>query len=85
MSNTITAAVRDSCLRQNVQTGSGAQPVGTEILSRVKRPGRDVDHSPPSNAEVKNEWSSTSTAPTCLHGVDRDKLTFFTAVCTPGL
>jgi hypothetical protein len=38
-------------------TGSGAHPasysMGTE---RGKaRPGRDVDHSPPSSAEVKNE------------------------------
>jgi hypothetical protein len=40
-----------------VQTGSGAHlasyPMGTE---RGKaRPGRDADHSPPSNAEVKYE------------------------------
>jgi len=27
----------------------------------VKRPGREADHSPPSNAEVKNAWSYTST------------------------
>jgi len=26
----------------------------------VKRPGRDVDHSPPSSAELKNIWSYTS-------------------------
>jgi hypothetical protein len=25
-----------------------------------------------SSAEVKNEWSYTSTPPVCLHGVDRD-------------
>ena len=30
--------------------------------SRVKRPGRQFDHSPPSSAEVKNEWSHTSTS-----------------------
>ena len=30
----------------------------------------------PSSAEVKNEWSSNSTPPICLHGVDRDKFTF---------
>jgi hypothetical protein len=35
----------------------------------VKRPGREADHSPPSSAEIKNEWSYTSTPPTCLHGV----------------
>jgi hypothetical protein len=27
----------------------------------IKRPGREADHSPPSNAEVKNAWSYTST------------------------
>jgi hypothetical protein len=26
----------------------------------VKRPGRDIDHLPPSNAEIKNAWSHTS-------------------------
>ena len=30
------------------------------FFPRVKRPGRDVNHRPPSNAEVKNEWSYTS-------------------------
>jgi hypothetical protein len=28
---------------------------------RVKRPGREVGHLPPSSAEVKNAWSYTST------------------------
>jgi hypothetical protein len=27
----------------------------------VKWPGGEADHSPPSNAEVKNAWSNTST------------------------
>jgi hypothetical protein len=27
----------------------------------VKRPGREANHSPPSNGEVKNRWSYTST------------------------
>jgi hypothetical protein len=35
----------------------------------VKRPGREADHSPPSSAEVKNEWSYTSTPRIRLHGV----------------
>jgi hypothetical protein len=35
----------------------------------VKRPGREVEHSPPSRAEVKNAWSYTSTLPVRLHGV----------------
>jgi hypothetical protein len=34
----------------------------------VKRPGRKVDHSPPTSAEVKKMWIYTST-PIRLHGV----------------
>jgi hypothetical protein len=33
----------------------------------------DVDHSPPSSADVKNEWCCTSV---CLDGVDRDNFTY---------
>jgi hypothetical protein len=29
----------------------------------VKQPGREVHHSLPSSAEVKNDWSYTSTPP----------------------
>jgi hypothetical protein len=35
----------------------------------TKRPGREADHSPPSNADVKNAWSYTSTPPIHFHGV----------------
>jgi len=37
-------------------------PLGLPILlfNRVKRPGRQFDHTPPVNTEVKNEWSQTS-------------------------
>jgi hypothetical protein len=36
--------------------------MATRALSlRVKRPGCETDHSPPSSDEVKNEWSYTST------------------------
>jgi hypothetical protein len=33
------------------------------LSPEVKRPGRKADHSPPSNAEVKNTWIYTSTPP----------------------
>jgi hypothetical protein len=36
----------------------------------VKRPRRQVNHSPPSIAEVKHEWSYTFTSPLSLCGVD---------------
>ena len=56
---------------KTVQTRSGAHPafysVATGALSPgVKRPGRKVDYSPPSSAEVKNEWSYTSAPSICL-------------------
>jgi hypothetical protein len=38
------------------------------IFTGIKRPGREVDHSPPSSAEVKKMWIYTST-PIRLHGV----------------
>jgi hypothetical protein len=34
----------------------------------VKRPAREACHSPPSSAEVKKEWSLTSTPPLCFSG-----------------
>jgi len=38
----------------------------------VKQFKHEVNHSPPSRAKVKNEWSHTSTPPICLHGVEKD-------------
>ena len=43
----------------------------------AKRPWCKVDHSSPSNAEVENEWSYTSSPPICLCGVGRDYLNFY--------
>ena len=40
-------------------------------------PRLEINHSLPSSAEVKNEWSYTSTPPTRLHGLDLDTLLFF--------
>jgi hypothetical protein len=39
---------------------------------REKRPWLEVNYSPPSNADVKNEWSYTCTNPIRLHAVDRE-------------
>jgi hypothetical protein len=38
----------------------------------LKLAGHITDHSLPSDAEVKNQWSYTSTSPTRLYGVHRD-------------
>jgi hypothetical protein len=54
-----------------VQTGSGAHlaycTVGTggSFPGRKARPGRDADHSPPSNAEVKKEQELYLRSPKC--------------------
>jgi hypothetical protein len=50
-----------------VQPGSGMRPtsysVDAVVLSQsYSGRGRDLDHCPASNAEVKNEWSYSSTA-----------------------
>jgi hypothetical protein len=51
----------------HVQTGPEAHPasytMGTGSFPGVKRPGRGADHPPPSSAEVKKEYSYTSTHP----------------------
>jgi len=43
----------------------------------VKQPECEVDNSPPTSAEVKDECSYTSTTIKCLHGVDRTTLLIF--------
>ena len=37
----------------------------------LKQPRCEADHWPPSNVQVKNEWSYTSATPTCLHSMNR--------------
>jgi hypothetical protein len=45
---------------------------------RIKRPGRETDHLPPSSAEVKNTWSYTSTLPIRLHEFAGDRMSCIT-------
>jgi len=42
----------------------------------VKCPGLEVDNSTIFSAKDKNEWSYTSTAPLCLHVVNRNNFDF---------
>ena len=46
------------------------EPIRT---SGDKCPGLKFSHSPQSSTEIRNEWSFTSTPPTCSHEVSRDK------------
>jgi hypothetical protein len=70
----IPVELKDLPLLQNIETISKAHPasysVGTGVASTaIKRPGRDVNNSPISNAEVKNRWSYISIPLIRLHGV----------------
>jgi hypothetical protein len=60
------------CLLHSVQTDSGADPapntMGAGALSpEVKQPGREANHSPPSDSEVKN-GGAVPPLPERLHG-----------------
>jgi hypothetical protein len=57
---------KDFSLRHRIQTGSAAYPASCSVLFSssfpgVKRPELETNYLPPSNAEVKNAWSCTST------------------------
>jgi hypothetical protein len=57
-----------------VQSGSEAHPAAYPICTKdsfpgVKKSEREVEHSLPSSAEVKNEWSYSSTIPYIFNGV----------------
>jgi hypothetical protein len=67
------AKARDFLFSKTVQTGSGTHPALSYrgSIRALKRPGR-AHHSPPSSAEVKNEWSYNSTPPACFYGVNRE-------------
>jgi len=65
-------------LFQIIRTGSGAHLASSSMSNGILWPRCEVDQSLPSSAKVKNEWSYTSTPPTCLHGMDRDNFTFMT-------
>lgn len=47
----------------------------TMRTSKIKRPKRDADRSPPSSSDVKNDWNYTSTAHVCLHDSPSSSIT----------
>jgi hypothetical protein len=52
-----------------------------DSIQEIKRSGRDVGQSPPSNSEVNNQYCCTSTPPIHLQGVDRDNFSFISILC----
>jgi len=67
---------RGLCLLRNVRTISGTNTGVAGVLPWVERSGREVNHSPPSSAEVKNEWNCrpTPAPPIYLHSIGRDSV-----------
>lgn len=81
----IPAWTRNSSVLQNVQTGPGSYPVfplecTAGSFQMVNQPRREVDHRPPSIAEINNEWSYDSTPHMRLHGVDSYSFSFTNGV-----
>ena len=71
------------------QTGPGAYPasytLGTESFPGVKRPGRGVDHPPPSSAEVKERVELYLYSPLGLRGLFQGELypyLYLYSICT---
>jgi len=68
---------------QNIHTASGAHPTSYSVITGtlslwgggLKLP--EIDHSFPSSAEFKNEWSSSYTPPACVQDVCGGELRFF--------
>lgn len=71
--------VRFPAKAENVSTGCGAHTAscsfGTAALSlEANRSRREVDLSPQSSTEVKDEWSCNSNPLTCLYVVNSNTL-----------
>jgi len=67
----ILTEARDASSLETVPIGSERLPT-MFYFPEVKRPGRDINYSPPSSAEVKNDRSYTSVPPRCFDSVERD-------------
>jgi hypothetical protein len=82
------SGILDSSVLQTVDRCSGAEtcPLFSEhrgSFQRVKRSGREVNHSLLCSAEVKNERSYTYSPTIRLHVVDREDITFIFTDCLP--
>ena len=68
---------RDLSLSQSTQTVSGSHSVSCSLdignlFVWVKCPGHEADSWPPYSAEIRNDWSYTSSP---VHGEQRDRFT----------
>ena len=67
---------RDNSLLKNIQISSVGYRGGS--LWEVKLLRHEVNHSSPTSAKVKNEWSCTPAPCICFHGTGREKFTLLT-------
>jgi hypothetical protein len=80
------AQARDFSLLQNIHTSPETQPASysmgtTGTFARVRQMWHKTDHSRPPTAEVKTEWSYTSTRPICLDGMHMENFTHSNVKC----
>jgi hypothetical protein len=69
------AEARDFCLRSVVHPASYS--FGYRVsFPGVKRPGREVNHSSPSDDELNIQWNCTSAHSAYFRGADRGKFAF---------
>ena len=59
-----------------IQTCTGVHRACCSVGAAVKRPGHEAGRSSMSSAEVKDDWSYTSTPPIRLHDVDSEMLLY---------
>ena len=65
----------------NIQIDCGAHIVSFSrywvSFLGIRRPGREIDHSPPSSAEPRSEWNYKSNSSVCLRNVERQNAPFY--------
>jgi hypothetical protein len=66
---------KDAGLFYDVEQNSQRRFVFSLLISHSPYPGHESDHSPPSGARVKKEWSYNTTPSIFHHGAVKENLT----------
>ena len=77
----IWVGTRDFLSSKAVHISCGAPSSSWLMGNGVLSLWSEVDHSPPTSAEVQKDWSCTSYLPICLHGMYRNNFTLYLSVC----
>jgi len=65
-------------IMQRLQFHRSLRRIPNVLLRECQAPEHEADISPPTTADIKNEWSCTSSPPICLYGACRDNFKFYT-------